>query len=131
MKFFADVTARIQNSKTASRVLKWGGILLLVVAAVVIIFNYYRGFSYLSSDREMHSLGRLLTWRAECVIVFSSVWLLSLLLNKKLMVLVWLAAFYACFKMSMIVPEYCWNNAEQYCASHDCETQNYYNNHCF
>ena len=131
MKIFTDLKTRLDNSKAAAKILKWSGILVLAVAAIAILYNYCSSIAYLLSEPDRNSLGRLLIFRAESVIIFTSVWLLSWKLNKKLMVLVWLAAFGLYFHMSLIVPEYCWDNAESYCRSHDCETQSYYSRHCF
>lgn len=88
MNWFRKNIENILESKYAQILLKWIGNLLLAVAVIAIIFNFVGDYSYNLHQNKTDFLGKLLSYRNSIIMIFTFVWLLSLFLGKKIMVIV-------------------------------------------
>lgn len=123
MNWYKINIKNISENKYVQNMVRWIGNLLLVIAGVSIIFNFVGDYSYNLHQNKGDYLGKLLSYRNSVTIIFTFVWLLSLFLNKKIMVIVWLIAFSQAYMASLKVQELCEMYAEEYCADNNCEVE--------
>lgn len=121
MNWFKVSIKNISKNKYIRNILKWIGFFLLSIAAVSIIFNFIGDYSYNLYQNKEDYLGKLLSYRNSVTIIFTTVWLLSLFLNRKIMVIIWLIAFSQAYRASLQVYEFCEVHAEEYCADNNCD----------
>ena len=130
MNWFKRNIKNISENKYVQATLRWAGNLLLVIAALSIIFNFVGDYSYNLYENKMGFLGNLLAYRNSVTIIFTFVWLLSLFMNKKIMVIVWLIAFSQAYISSLRIYELCQIDAEEYCADTNCDAEAFAKQKC-
>ena len=130
MNWFKRNIKNISENKYVQATLRWAGNLLLVIAALSIIFNFVGDYSYNLYENKMGFLGNLLAYRNSVTIIFTFVWLLSLFMNKKIMVIVWLIAFSQAYISSLRIYESCQIDAAEYCADTNCDAEAFAKQKC-
>lgn len=130
MNWFRKNIKNISENRYAQTLMKWMGNLLLTIAVIAIIFNFIGDYSYNLYQNKTDFLGKLLSYRNSVTIIFTFVWLLSLFLSKKIMVIVWLAAFSYADRASLQIYELCEIYAEEYCADNNCDVKIFTKQNC-
>lgn len=130
MNWFKVSIKKISENKYIRNLLRWSGIFLLCIAVISIIFNLFGDYSYNLHQNKEDYLGKLLSYRNSITIIFTTVWLLSLLFNKKIMVIIWLIAFSQAYWASLKVYELCEVYAEEYCADNNCNVKTLVKKEC-
>lgn len=130
MNWFKISIKNISENKYIKNILRCIGIFLLSIAAISIIFNFVGDYSYNLHQNKEDYLGKLLSYRNSVTIVFTTVWLLSLFLNKKIMVIVWLIAFSQADRASLQIYELCEISAEEYCVDNNCDIKTLVEKEC-
>lgn len=130
MNWFKINIKNILENKYVQNVVRWIGNLLLVIAGISIIFNFVGDYSYNLHQNKGDYLGKLLSYRNSVTIIFTFVWLLSLFLNKKIMVIVWLVAFSYADRASLQISELCEVYGEEYCEDNNCDAKIFIAQNC-
>lgn len=130
MRWFKINIKNILENKYIKRLLRWAGNLLIIIAVLSITFNFVGDYSYNLHHKGVDDVGKLLSYRNSVTIIFTIVWLLSLFLNKKIMVIVWLIAFSQVDRASLQVNVLCEINAQEYCADNNCDVETFINKEC-
>src|SRR5574344_2137021 len=114
MNWFKISIKNILENKYIQYLAKGIGNLLFIIAGISIIFNFFCDYSYNMHANKEDYLGKLLSYRNSIVVIFTTVWLFSLFLNKKIMVIIWLIAFSQAEGVSLRIDEFCEIYAEEY-----------------
>lgn len=130
MNWFNINIKNISENKYVQNIVRWVGNFLLVIAGITIIFNFVGDYSYNLHQNKGDYLGKLLSYRNSVTIIFTFVWLLSLFLNKKIMVIVWLIAFSHANLASLQIYELCEVYANEYCADNNCDAKAFLTQKC-
>lgn len=130
MNWFKVSIKNISDNKYIRNILRWIGVLLLSIAAISIIFNFVGDYNYNLHQNKEDYLGKLLSYRNSVTIIFTIVWLLSLFLNKKIMVIIWLIAFSQADSASLRIYELCKVYAEEYCVDNNCDIKTLVEQEC-
>lgn len=130
MTWFKENIKKTLNHKYIKKTSLLLGNFLLIIAFISIFFNYIGDYSYNINEHNMDNLDRLLSFRNSTIIIFTTVWLLSLILNKKLMVIIWLLAFSQLYNISYNIPDLCKVYAQEYCSDNNCNAEEYFIKRC-
>lgn len=130
MNWFKKNIKNISENKYIHKFISWSGYLLIFIATVSIIFNYIGDYSYNLHQDKLDKVGKMLSFRNDVVLIFTTVWLLSLFLNKKIMVFLGLIAFSQVYMSSLQIQELCKIYAKEYCSDNNCDANIYIDSNC-
>ncbi len=111
---------KIFCNKYITLAIKWSGNILLSIAYITILANIIGEIYFYDIDNNTQIL---LNFRFIIICTFSLIWLLSLFVNKKIMVFFWLFAFYYVYQQSLKVPELCNIWCYEYCNDNNCDNK--------
>lgn len=106
-------------NKYSAHIIKWSGKILLFIAYISIIANIVGEVYFYDIDNKTQIL---LNFRYAIICTFSLIWFLSLFVNRNIMVVFWLLAFYYVYQQSLKVPELCNAWCYDYCIDNNCDT---------
>jgi len=107
-------------NKYTANTIKWGGKILMCIACITIISNIIGDVFFYDVDNKTQIL---LKFRYTIICTFSLIWLLSLFINRKIMILFWLFAFYYVYQQSIKIPELCNVWCYDYCTDNNCDNK--------
>ena len=122
MNWYKKNIKNILCNKLVQIFLRWGEKLLFFIALLTIIMNLVGDeFAQLTNINVYAEY--ILKYRNNVIRIFSIVWLLSLWINKKVMIVVWLCAFSFAYQESFNIPELCNIWCQDYCINNNCDAK--------
>ncbi len=101
---------------------RWGEKLLLFIALLTITMNIVGDEFAQLTNIDVYT-EYLLKYRNNVIRIFSVVWILSLWINKKVMIVVWLCAFSFAYQQSLNIPALCNVWCQDYCIDNNCDAK--------
>ena len=125
MNSFKESIKSIVNNKWMRMIKKICGALLIISAVIFILTVFLGDFNLFNASRP-----DIVGFRKDVITLFTCVFILSWFVNKKIMILIWLFAFFEVYQMSLRIPELYEQQVYEHCADVNCDAEKCLKDHC-